>query len=297
MPERVGRQRENEMRTIQQVLVSQIHPDPKQPRKEFDADELQELADSIKANGLLQPISVRKNGDGYEIIAGERRWRAVQIIGDNFIDAIICDVSDGQAQALQLIENIVRKDLNPIETANAYKQYIDDGGTLEQLSEILGKPKNIISWQMNLTKVRPEIQNLVETGTLSMVAAISMAKLDPNNQLRAVRTMNEQSLTIQETQMFCDRLYGEEAKVDMFPTVLTLTVQEQKARGLAKTMLERAILAINELTALEEKQAGILGRATEDQANMTIEKVSYLIKALTAIKHSLTEHKVGALCQ
>jgi len=285
------------MATVKSLAVDKIRPDPSQPRKEFNDDELQELANSIKANGLLQPVAVRKNGSGYLLIAGERRWRAHKINGEKTIDAMVFDVDDTKAKALQLIENIVRKDLNPMEQANAYKDFIDKGGTVEQLADILGKPKNIISWQLNLTKTRPEIQNLVETGTLSMVAAISMAQLNPNNQLRAVRTMNEQGLSIAETQMFCSKLVGEESKVDMFPEVLVLTGQELKARGLAKTMLERAIQAINELTSLEDKEAGVLGRATEDCQNATIEKVDYLIKQLQSIKRKLTEHKVGALVQ
>ena len=157
---------------IRQIPLLAIKPDPSQPRKEFDDEELQELAQSIRRNGLLNPITVKTNGDGeYIIIAGERRYRAHQILDAETIECIVYNGSNGKE--LQLVENINRKDLNYMELAEAYRSYLDSGHTLDELSQVVGKPKNIISWMLNLEKCRPEVQYRTE----KMLAGIDRDEL------------------------------------------------------------------------------------------------------------------------
>ena len=175
-------------REIRQIPLQAITPDPHQPRKEFDDDALQELAQSIRKNGLLNPITVKKNGDGlYIIIAGERRFRAHQILEEETIECIVYNGSNGKE--LQLIENINRKDLNAMELAQAYRAYLDAGHSIDELTEVVGKPKNTIAWMLNLENCRPEVQHLVKIEQISLVVAISLSKLTENGQLRALRMM------------------------------------------------------------------------------------------------------------
>ena len=132
-------------RTLTKLGIEEIHRNPRQPRQYFDKEKLHELAESIKANGILQPIVVRKSKDGFEIVAGERRWRAAQEAGQKQVPCIIQAVGDQEILELALIENIQRDDLSPIEEASAYKMMVDDvfpdpGGNCQKSWEKQGGP-------------------------------------------------------------------------------------------------------------------------------------------------------------
>jgi len=165
--------------------LDQITPDPEQPRKIFDPAELRELAASIRENGLLQPITVRKaKGLGYWIVAGERRYRAHQLNEATTIRAIIADVADdADIRVKQIIENDQRVDVTPLEQANSYRKVMDDAGwTVEQLAKRIGKGSANISARLALLNLRPEYQQLLAGGNLQALAASLMAKLSPRGQ-------------------------------------------------------------------------------------------------------------------
>lgn len=224
---------------IRQIPLLAISPDPTQPRKDFDEDGLQELAQSIRRNGLVNPIIVKANEDGeYTIIAGERRYRAHQILDTETIECIVYNGSNGKE--LQLIENVNRKDLNPMELTEAYRSYLDSGHTLEELSQVVGKPKNIISWMLNLEKCRPEVQHLVSRNQLSLVVGISLSKLTENGQTRALRMMQTTKLNVAECQALSEQIYSEENQVDMFPEEPKLAEEELRARAKIQSALDRA---------------------------------------------------------
>ena len=150
--------------------LREIEPDPAQPRKQFDDDALNQLADSITENGLLQPIAVRpkKLGTGYIIIAGERRWRAARLAGLDEVPVIIKDVSDEQAAALALIENLQREDLNPIEVAEGCHQLIEKYGlTQETAAKKLGKSRSSVTNSLRLLALPQEVRHKVSEGILS----------------------------------------------------------------------------------------------------------------------------------
>lgn len=280
---------------IRQIPLLAIKPDPSQPRKEFDDEELQELAQSIHRNGLLNPITVKTNGDGeYIIIAGERRYRAHEILDYETIECIVYNGSNGKE--LQLVENINRKDLNYMELAGAYRSYLDDGHTLEELSEVVGKPKNIISWMLNLEKCRPEVQHLVSRSQLSLVIAISLSKLTENGQLRALRTMQTTKLNVAECQALCEQIYSEENQVDMFTEEPKLTEQEMKARAKIQSALDRACQALQEVNKMEVDNPGISAQAVAEKLDITQEKVDLLYKLVGQFKKNLRQKRVAALC-
>lgn len=151
-----------------EIDIDLIEPNPEQPRTRFAEASLEELAQSIRANGVVQPIVVRKFGGRYQIVAGERRWRASQRAELRRIPAVIREVSDEKLLELALIENIQRQELNPIEEAKAYRKLIDTIGlTQEMVAEQVGKERTVITTSLRLLRLPGEIQRLIEEGGLS----------------------------------------------------------------------------------------------------------------------------------
>lgn len=163
-----------------EVPLAKIVPNPNQPRRDFDEEKLAELADSIKKNGLIQPIVVRKHGIGYEIIAGERRYQASKRAGLERVPVIVKDVDDAEMYRLALIENIQRDDLNPIEEAKGYKTLIAMNGvkSLGDLSELVSKSRSSISNIIRLLKLPEEVQDMVSDGRLPYATARAILAID-----------------------------------------------------------------------------------------------------------------------
>lgn len=156
------------MRPDSTLPISEIKPNKGQPRKTFRPEELAELADSIKQNGILQPLLVRKKGSGYEIVAGERRYQAAKAAGLSEVPVVIREISDDEVFKLALIENLQRSDLSPLEEAQGYRQLIKEKGlTQEELAKILSKSRSAITNTLRLLDLPEEVQGLVEEGKLT----------------------------------------------------------------------------------------------------------------------------------
>lgn len=185
-----------------EIDVDLIEPNPEQPRNRFAEAALNELAQSILANGIVQPIVVRKIDAKYQIVAGERRWRAAQRAGLRKVPVTYKDVADDKLLELALIENIQRQELNPIEEANAYRKLIDTIGlTQEQLSERVGRERTLIATTLRLLKLPEDVQKLIEDGKLS--AGHGRALLLSENkdvQRRAARQILEKGLSVRDAE-------------------------------------------------------------------------------------------------
>ena len=154
---------------VQRVPIKQVRPCPFQPRKDFPEESLQELAASIKEQGIVQPLIVRKNGGGFELIAGERRWRAAQIAGLTEIPIIVREADDRAVLELALIENLQRENLNPIEEAQGYSQLIEQFQLKqEEAATKVGKSRTVVANALRLLKLAPELQNMIRDGRLSV---------------------------------------------------------------------------------------------------------------------------------
>ncbi len=154
---------------LEEVLVASIHPNRYQPRAHFDEEALSALADSIREVGVLQPVLVRPAGDGYELIAGERRWRAAHRVGLQTIPALVRDTDDAAALEHALVENVHRADLNPLEEAAAYQQLIEDFRlTHEEVAERVGRSRSAVSNTLRLLQLPPSVQRLVQENRISM---------------------------------------------------------------------------------------------------------------------------------
>lgn len=184
--------------TVEVLPIAKITPNPFQPRKQFETTELEELAASIREKGILQPILVRRQGDAFQIIAGERRFRASQLAGKDTIPALIRDqVTDREMREDALIENIIRVQLNAIEEAEAYQELIlSCGYTHEQLSDRLGKSRPAITNSLRLLKLHPQIRERVVAGELSAGHARVLAPLNEERQLQLGRRAIEQHWSV-----------------------------------------------------------------------------------------------------
>ena len=280
---------------IRQINLHSINADPTQPRKNFDEVELQELAQSIRQNGLLQPITVKSNRHGeFTIIAGERRYRAHQILDLESIECIVYNGKNGKE--LQLVENINRKDLNAIEVVEAYRSYLDAGHSVDDLAMVVGKPKNIITWLLNLENCRPDVQHMVSHQQMSMVVGISMSKLTENGQAQALRIMNTEQLSVAESQAVSQRIFAEENQREMFPEELKLDDKTIEVRRKIQHAMERACQALREISNIEMDNPGISAQAIAEKLDITQENVDMLYKMVGQFKRSLQNKRVAALC-
>ncbi|AWL29154.1 ParB/RepB/Spo0J family partition protein [Acinetobacter defluvii] len=189
---------------LKQIEVNQLKRGEYQPRRFIDEQDLQELAASIKKHGVMQPIVIRPVDDNdtpYEIIAGERRWRAAQIAGLTEIPAIVRDLTDQVAIALALIENIQRQDLNPIDQALALQRFHEEFGLSHQeIAETVGKARTTVSNLLRLLSLADEIKDLMQQGLLDMGHARAILTLKAKDQLQIANTVIEKSLSVRQTE-------------------------------------------------------------------------------------------------
>ncbi len=188
---------------IRQIPLSQLHPNPHQPRTSFDQTALRELAESIRASGVLQPILARQVGaDVFEIVAGERRWRAASLAGLQTVPVIVRELTAQQSFEMALVENLQREDLGPLERAGAYQHYLESfGGTIEALADRIGESRANISNYLRLLKLRPEICYLLGTGELGMGQARAIAGVeDPERQLALARIAARRNLSVRQVE-------------------------------------------------------------------------------------------------
>src|SRR6185369_3011206 len=185
-----------------EIDVDLIEPNPEQPRTRFDDAHLEDLARSIRANGVVQPIVVRKRNGRYQIIAGERRWRATQRAGLRKIPAVVKDIPDDKLLELALVENIQRQELNAIEEANAYRKLIDYVGlTQEMVADRVGKDRTLIATSIRLLKLPNDVQKLIIEGSLSAGHGRALLMTDDPKVQRAVaRSAVDIGLSVRETE-------------------------------------------------------------------------------------------------
>ena len=220
-----------------EVPLDRIRPGPYQPRTQFDQESLQELADSIEAQGVIQPIVVRQSADAYEIIAGERRWRAAQLAGLDTIPVIVRDVDDETAVALALIENIQRENLNPLEEANALKQLVEDFSlTHQEAASAVGRSRSMVSNLLRLLELPAAVRDLVAARKLEMGHARALLSLDEPRQLAAAREVVRKGLSVRDTEALVRRLLNPPArkKKTIDPDIKRL--QDQLAERLCATV-------------------------------------------------------------
>ncbi len=191
--------------------ISQVESCAAQPRKNFDPEKLSELADSIREHGIIQPLTVRRLASGYyQIIAGERRWRAARLAGLTEVPAVIIEADDRTAMELAMIENLQREDLNPMEEAEGYKALVEGYGmTQEQAAQRVGKSRSAVANAMRLLSLTPAVRQLVESGQLSAGHGRTLLPLPPALQQQAAKTVLDSGLSVRQTEQLVKRLLAQ----------------------------------------------------------------------------------------
>ena len=234
--------------------ISQIEPYANQPRHHFDEDALQDLADSIREHGIIQPLTVRRLSSGYyQIIAGERRWRACRMAGLVEVPVRVIEADDRRVAELALVENLQREDLNPIEEALGYKSLIEEYGlTQEEASKSVGRSRPAIANAMRLLSLSKEVLPLVEDGTLSAGHARALLPIsDPAEQLKAARAVIDGGLSVRKTEQLAAKTVKKlteepetESKTDALMVDYIAETEDYLSRSLARKV------------ALEQKRKG-----------------------------------------
>jgi ParB family chromosome partitioning protein len=199
---------------LRNLPLDVIRPGRYQPRSVFDEVKLAELADSIRAQGVVQPVVVRPvDGDQFELIAGERRWRAAQIAGIDDIPAVVRDVPDEVSVAMALIENIQREDLNPLEEATALRRLIDDFQmTHQEAADAVGRSRAAVSNLLRLLELMQEVKDMVDMRLVEMGHARALLSLDDDLQVQAAREVVHKKLSVRETENLVRRLQQSKKK-------------------------------------------------------------------------------------
>ncbi len=198
------------------IEISKITPNPFQPRKTFDEIALNELANSIKEHGLIQPIIVLKKNDSFILVAGERRLRATQILGKENILAFVSDSDESKLRELALIENIQRENLNPIELANSYKDLIEVYNiTQENLAELIHKSRTQITNTLRLLNLDPKTQDLIASGKISQGHAKVLVGLDKEDEKVLVDSILGQKLSVRDTERLVQKIKNKENTEDV----------------------------------------------------------------------------------
>ncbi|HLU66226.1 MAG TPA: ParB/RepB/Spo0J family partition protein [Kofleriaceae bacterium] len=242
-------------RTYFRAPIEEIRPGPEQPRKRFGEEELEELASSIRAHGVIQPLIVRARKEGgFWLIAGERRWRAAQRAGLHEVPVVVQDVSPREAFERALVENLQRSDLNPIEEAEAYQRLVDEHGyTQEQIAERVGKDRSTVANSLRLLKLPPPVRKKVEEGALSMGHARALLGLESAADIEvAARQVVGRGLSVRATEaMVRQRLGGASAPAARAP--------EQKSASV-RDVERRLTKALGAQVSLTEDRSGKGGR-------------------------------------
>jgi ParB family chromosome partitioning protein len=255
------------------VPISQVESCSSQPRKNFDEAALAELAESIRLHGIIQPLTVRKLSSGYyQIIAGERRWRAARMVGLEEVPVVVIEADDRKAMELAMIENLQREDLNPMEEAEGYKALIEQYGmTQEQAAARVGKSRSAVANAMRLLGLPPSLQQLVNENKLTAGHARALLPLPQDLQEQAAQTVLRSSLSVRQTEQLVKKLLNPPQKKKESPNRVNYVEEAQKelterlgrachiAHGKKKGKIEIEYYGVDDLNDLLE-QLNTLGK-------------------------------------
>ena len=224
-----------EEKTSLYLPISQVESCARQPRKQFDPDALADLADSIREHGIIQPLTVRKLQSGYyQIIAGERRWRAARMAGLDQVPAIVVEADDRKAMELAMIENLQREDLNPMEEAEGYRQLMEQYNlTQEETAQRVGKSRSAVANALRLLNLCPSVRAMVEDGRLTSGHARTILPLSPALQKKAADAVLKSDLSVRQTELLVKKLTAE---VKEKPAVTTGGLEVNYAEEAAKAL-------------------------------------------------------------
>lgn len=216
-----------------EIDIDLIHPNPYQPRRSFSEESMRELVESIKEAGIIQPVLVTPDENGYTLVVGERRWRAAQMLGLTKIPAVVKEIEPSQQLELALIENLQREDLNPIEVATAYQKLIElTNITHEELAKKVGKDRTSVTNYLRLLKLPEEIKEMIVEGKIEMGHARALLSIEDSNiQLQMARMVYEKGLSVRELERILKKSVGKKKKEGFVP----MPILEEELRRIFST--------------------------------------------------------------
>ena len=219
------------MSDFKNISLDQIHTNPYQPRKIFNQEKIKELAQSIQSNGIIQPIIVRENPlVGYEILAGERRYRAAKIAGLEEIPAIVKELTDTQMMHQAIIENLQRENLNPVEEARSYQKLIDNGLTHEQIAHVLGKSRPYVSNIVRILQLQPNIIKAIEENVFSAGHARLLVPLSQNDQDLYFHKIINEKLSVRKTEELLKKKQKSDSTKDHSKDINRLYIESEEKK-------------------------------------------------------------------
>ena len=258
---------------VETLKITEVEPNREQPRKNFNEDALLELADSIKQYGVIQPLIVQKKADHYEIIAGERRWRAAKMAGIKEIPVIIKDYSDQQVMEISLIENIQREDLNPIEEAMAYKNLMEEFHLKQdEIAEIVSKSRTTVTNSMRLLKLDKRVQQMMIDDMISAGHARTLITIeDPDAQYNIATKIFDEKLSVRETEKLVKLLQKPEVKKEKVEKVNSFIYKD----------IEEKMKAILGTKVTVDHKSNNKGKISiEYYSNEELERILYLLESI-----------------
>ena len=262
-----------EKKGVETLKITEVEPNREQPRKNFNEDALLELADSIKQYGVIQPLIVQKKSDHYEIIAGERRWRAAKMAGVKEIPVIIKDYTDQQVMEISLIENIQREDLNPIEEAMAYKNLMEEFHLKQdEIAEKVSKSRTAVTNSMRLLKLDKRVQQMMIDDMISAGHARTLITIeDPDAQYNIATKIFDEKLSVRETEKLVKLLQKPEVKKEKVDKVNSFIYKD----------IEEKMKAILGTKVTVDHKSNNKGKISiEYYSNEELERILYLLESI-----------------
>lgn len=262
-----------EKKGVETLKITEVEPNREQPRKNFNEDALLELSDSIKQYGVIQPLIVQKKEDHYEIIAGERRWRAAKMAGIKEIPVIIKDYSDQQVMEISLIENIQREDLNPIEEAMAYKNLMEEFHLKQdEIAEKVSKSRTAVTNSMRLLKLDKRVQQMMIDDMISAGHARTLITIeDPDVQYNIATKIFDEKLSVRETEKMVKLIQNPEVKKE----------KAEKVNSFIYKDIEEKIKAILGTKVTVDHRSNNKGRISiEYYSNDELERILFLLESI-----------------
>ena len=262
-----------EKKGVETLKITEVEPNREQTRKNFNEDALLELSDSIKQYGVIQPLIVQKKGDHYEIIAGERRWRAAKMAGIKEIPVIIKDYSDQQVMEISLIENIQREDLNPIEEAMAYKNLMEEFHLKQdEIAEKVSKSRTAVTNSMRLLKLDKRVQQMMIDDMISAGHARTLITIeDPDVQYNIATKIFDEKLSVRETEKMVKLIQKPEVKKE----------KAEKVNSFIYKDIEEKIKAILGTKVTVDHRSNNKGRISiEYYSNDELERILFLLESI-----------------
>ena len=262
-----------EKKGVETLKITEVEPNREQPRKNFNEDALLELSDSIKQYGVIQPLIVQKKGDHYEIIAGERRWRAAKMAGIKEIPVIIKDYSDQQVMEISLIENIQREDLNPIEEAMAYQNLMEEFHLKQdEIAEKVSKSRTAVTNSMRLLKLDKRVQQMMIDDMISAGHARTLITIeDPDVQYNIATKIFDEKLSVRETEKMVKLIQKPEVKKE----------KAEKVNSFIYKDIEEKIKAILGTKVTVDHRSNNKGRISiEYYSNDELERILFLLESI-----------------